>query len=51
MKKNCILCNKQFVSKKSYYDVCDECLIAFSVIMKEGCNHKERDSEKIELLR
>ena len=24
--KKCILCNKHFISSKSYYDTCDECL-------------------------
>ena len=26
MKKKCILCNKFFISSKSYYVTCDECL-------------------------
>lgn len=26
MKKSCILCNKQFVPKKSYDVTCDKCL-------------------------
>ena len=48
MKKSCILCHKHFESRRNYYDVCDECLMALR--KKEGrfCIDKERYSEKIE---
>lgn len=31
MKKKCVLCHKNFVPEKSFYNVCEECL----EIMKE----------------